>query len=53
MVSKPMFEVIIKKASGKVLNFECDFFVDQEFHDEGLEQEQDIGGGYCLCHLTI
>ena len=47
MVSKPMFEVSIKKASGKVLSFECDFFVDQEFQDESLQQEQDVGGGYC------
>lgn len=43
MVSKPLFEVNIKKASGKVLTFQCDFFLDQEFHDEGLQKEQDIG----------
>lgn len=53
MVSKPMFEVIIKKASGKVLNFECDFFVDQEFHDEGLEQEQDIGDLFNISEVTL
>ena len=43
-----MFEVSIKKASGKVLSFECDFFVDQEFQDETLQDEQDVGGEFIM-----
>lgn len=53
MVSKPMFEVSIKKASGKVLSFECDFFVDQEFQDESLQQEQDVGDLFNISEVTL
>ena len=44
MVSKPPFEVNIKKASGQVLSFQCDFYEEAEFQDESINKEQEVGG---------
>ena len=46
MVSKPPFEVNIKKKTGKILAFQCDFYEEPEYEDENVNKEQDVGGMY-------
>lgn len=48
MVSRPPFEVNIKKASGKIISFQCDFYDadDHEFDEVGAgKEQQDTGVG--------
>ena len=59
MVSKPPFEVNIKKASGQVLSFQCDFYEEAEFQDESINKEQEVGGrcinrgSYMSAHVLL
>lgn len=53
MVSKPPFEVNIKKATGKVLTFQCDFYEEHEFQDESINKEQDVGDLFNINEVSL
>lgn len=53
MLSKPPFEVNIKRASGTVMTFQCDFYEDHEFQDENVSKEQDVGDLFSINEVSL